>query len=615
MTNIRKILTIAFLAVVVMLMWMVVEPKKISKESEWAKGKITSEEGKYDVIVVGSDPEGIAAAISAAKSGDAKILLTGEEKGPGGLFTYGWLNTIDMSVNGSNILTKGIFLDFYNRIGNTESFDVKQAEQAFLDMISEHENIEYMPNTKFKKAIVNNNIIEGVVVEKEGVETTYYGKRIIDATRDGDVCADAGVPYFVGMEDVNIKDKMAVTLVFKIAGVDWTELGQDVNKYIETYEKDLVHKSSGINESTAWGFGKLCYDKYTPIHPNMKLRGLNMGKQNDGTILINALQIFDVDGLDKSSMDKAKVDGKAECENIIKHLKSLGKSFENAYLVDVAEDLYVRETRHIKGEYTLMATDLLENTNFWDKVGMGSYPIDIQSTSVNNTGFVIASPKQYSIPYRCIIPLNIDNLFVVGKAASYSSVAAGSARTVPTGMTLGEAAGVAAIYSLIEDRIPRSFINDKKAIEKIQRIIVNQGGYLPEFSIKDKNQDYAEYEKIKEYINLGLLSGGYNNEFGFNKEANMANFTMGVVNLLQRGRSEHYSEELKNRMMKYFNESEGVTWEKAQKFTKEIFYIELGNISTMPTDINKVLTRGEMYSLIIDIVNGYTSKSLVSYTI
>jgi len=583
--------------------------KKITKGSEWAKGKIFSEKNKYDVIVVGSDPEGIAAAISAAKSGDARILLTGEEKGPGGLFTYGWLNTIDMSYDGKEILTKGVFLDFYKRMGKTESFDVQEAEKAFLDMINEHQNIKYMPSTKFKKSIVNNNTIEGVVVEKDGIESTYYGKRIIDATRDGDVCADAGVPYFVGMEDVNIKDKMAVTLVFKISGVDWNELKKDVNTYIKKYESNLEYKASGINESTAWGFGKLCYDNYTPIHSNMKLRGLNMGRQKDGTILINALQIFDVDGLDKESIEKAKIDGKEECENIINHLKQLGKSFENVQLVDVAEDLYVRETRHIKGEYTLMATDLLENTNFWDKVGMGSYPIDIQSTNQKNTGFVIAVPTRYSIPYRCIVPLNVDNLFIVGRAASYSSVAAGSARTVPTGMTLGEAAGVAAIYSIIEERTPRSFINDKAAIAEIQRRIVNQGGYLPEFYVKDKNQKYSEYEKIKEFINIGAISGGYNNDFGFDTEANMANFAMGVSNLIERGRQEFFNEELKEKMMKFVNKNKGVTWQNAQKFTKNVFNLELGNITTMPKDINKVLTKGEMYSLIIDIVDGYTSRA------
>jgi len=89
----------------------------------------------------------------------------------------------------------------------------------------------------------------------------------------------------------------------------------------------------------------------------------------------------------------------------------------------------------------------------------------------------------------------------------------------------------------------------------------------------------------------------------------MANFAMGVSNLIERGRQEFFNEELKEKMMKFVNKNKGVTWQNAQKFTKNVFNLELGNITTMPKDINKVLTKGEMYSLIIDIVDGYTSRA------
>ena len=51
----------------------------------------------------------------------------------------------------------------------------------------------------------------------------YKGKNgeIIDATQNGDVCAGSGVPYYTGMEDINISEKMAATLVFKVGGVNW----------------------------------------------------------------------------------------------------------------------------------------------------------------------------------------------------------------------------------------------------------------------------------------------------------------------------------------------------------------------------------------------------------
>ena len=60
----------------------------------------------------------------------------------------------------------------------------------------------------------------------------------------------------------------------------------------------------------------------------------------------------------------------------------------------------------------MQASDLLEGVNFSDKIAMGSYPLDIQSTNMDNNGYVVLAPDQYSIPYRCIIPKNIDNLFI-----------------------------------------------------------------------------------------------------------------------------------------------------------------------------------------------------------
>ena len=104
--------------------------KTVTRAREWAKGKIPiPASDQYDVIVVGSDPEGIAAALGAARSG-AKTLLLGKEEGPGGLLTYGMLNTLDMSRNkDKEILTKGVFMEFYNAVGRTESFDVESAKK------------------------------------------------------------------------------------------------------------------------------------------------------------------------------------------------------------------------------------------------------------------------------------------------------------------------------------------------------------------------------------------------------------------------------------------------------------------------------------------------------
>ncbi|MBP3284967.1 MAG: FAD-dependent oxidoreductase [Clostridia bacterium] len=526
--------------------------KIIKHSTEWAIGKIKSEEGKYDVIVVGSDPEGVAAAVAAARSG-GQVLLFGKEDGPGGLLTYGMLNTLDMNRNSDKtILNKGIFSEFYTRIGKTESFDVEEAKAIFSDLIAQEENLTYKPNYTFSAPLIENNTIYGVeMLNYAGEKETFYGKRIIDATQDGDVCAAAGEEFYVGMEDVHWEHKMAATLVFKVGGVNWADIEADIN----LYKKETQDINAGFNKSTVWGFGKWCYDKYTPIHENMQLRGPNMGLQKDGTILINALQIFDVDGLDEDSKKKAMEDGKEEAENIVKYFREILPSFKDAYLVGVADQLYIRETRHIQGEYVLQATDLLGNTNFYDKIALGAYPLDIQATAKSNTGYVIGSPNQYSIPLRCIVPRKTENLMIVGRSASYSSVAAGSTRVVPTGMTVGESAGITAIYTIWKNMTPRELTQNKARIKQLISILKNQDVYLPEFNYGDPNGSVKGYEKIKKLINLGFLIGGYQNDFKFEKEANNANLCLAVMNGLQRGGNEKYNESMKqiNKVKEFYS--------------------------------------------------------------
>ena len=536
---------------------------------------LTTTDDEYNVIVVGSDPEGVAAAVSAARSG-AKTLLLGEEDIPGGLFTCGMLNTLDMNRDkNGNLLTRGIFKEFYDAIGKKDSFSIDTAIEVFNDMIEAEDNLTYLPSHSFQEAIVEGDTIIGVKARAEsGKVKTFYGERVIDATQNGDVAAAAGAPYCTGMEDINIDEKMAVTLVFKVENVQWSQLAKD----IKNYKKETGDEGAGINENSAWAFGKWCYDKYTPIHDNMKLRGPNFGLQNDGTILLNALQIFNVDPQDEASVEQAIKDGKVEAANIVEYFRDILPSFANAKLVDTAQELYVREGRHIQGEYVLQAHELLDNTNFYDKIALGNYPIDIQSTSPENNGLVAGNPQTYSIPFRCLVPLKVENLLVVGKAASYSSVAAGSARVVPIGMVVGESAGVAAAYSINDEITPRELSADKARIAELIEILNNNGVYLPEFNLDSTIPDIYGIEQIKKLIDLGCVCGSYDNDYQFDKEATAAAFGVRLLNGLKKGANEEFTEENIN-LIKENSSEQPLTGQVAAKIILELFNIDTAKLS------------------------------------
>lgn len=466
---------------------------------------VPREEGvDYDVIVVGGDPEGVCAAVSAARNG-LKTLLIEDDEALGGLMTLGKLNFIDIceSRDGS-ILTQGLFMEFYDAVGGT-AFDVEKAKQFFYDWVSAEENATLKLNTAFVEPVMEGNQIRGVVVEENGQPVTYTASRLIDATVDADVAAAAGAPYTIAGEDIGEKDRhMGVTLVFELSGVDW-------DRVVEYLEHD-DSEGTGATEKTAWGYTREGY-AYEPQDKLMRLRGFNAARQDNGNVLVNALIIFGVDAMSEESKAEGIARAQKELEFIVPYVQQNFVGFEHAQLVGTASQLYVRESRHIIGEYQLTIDDVLEDRDQWDKIAIVAYPADIQPTAGQTYGTVIGSPDRYAIPFRCLVPLEVENMLVIGRSASYTSLAAGSARVIPVGMAEGQAAGVAAAYSLDKQQSFREMSADESAIASVQKTLKKQGAYLDDFEVHEAFMDHWAYPGVKVIRSLGLLDGGYSNDY------------------------------------------------------------------------------------------------------
>ena len=462
----------------------------------------------YDVIVVGGDPEGVCAAVSSARNG-LKTLLIEDDAVLGGLMTLGKLNFIDICEDRQgNILTQGLFMEFYNAVGGT-AFDVEVAKEFFYDWVINEENATLKLNTVFVEPVMDGDTIVGVVVEENGEQVTYTASRIIDATVDADVAAAAGAPYTVAGEDIGMKDRqMGVTLVFELSGVNWDA--------VVTHLENDDNTGTGATDKTAWGYTREGY-AYEPKDSLMRLRGFNVARQDNGNVLINALIIFGVDPMSAESKANGIVRAQKELEYILPYVRENFIGFEDVELVGTAEQLYIRESRHIIGEYQLTIDDVLENRDQWDKIAIVAYPADIQPTAGQTYGTVIGSPDRYAIPFRSIVPLKVENMLVIGRSASYTSLAAGSARVIPVGMAEGEAAGVVSAYSLENTISYRDMIVDEAAISSVQKSLKQQGAYLDDFEVHEAYMDHWAYPAVKVLRGLGLMDGGYSNDYGLDK--------------------------------------------------------------------------------------------------
>lgn len=461
--------------------------------------------GEYDVIVFGAEPEGIVSAISTARN-NKKVLLVEKRNGPGGLMTYAMLNTIDMNQDeNGKLLSQGIFEEFYEKIGNRVSFDVDTAKKAFTEMIEAEENITTIYNVGDIRIGSDGKTIEYAIIDDKKYVADFY----IDCTQDADITVLAGGEYVVGWEDINEENRaMSATLVIAMEGVDWQKCCESIKK--------AGLPNTGYTSDSIWAFGNIT-QKYVPKQPHMRLKALNIGLQDDGTVLINSLQVINADMLDAKAKEKAYDKCVIEAEYVAKFISDNVPGFENAKLSGVAPELYVRETRHIIGEYRLTVKDILESTYSYNSIAMAAYPIDVQTTSIYDWGYIIGNPKHYYLPLGTVIPKGYTNLMTIGRSGSYTSLASGSARVIPTGMTLAQSSGIISAICIDHDINLQELLNDYTVKREIQSRMQTQGMYVVKDSKPAIDTKGRYYDFVIEMCELGLLSLGYNNEFNPNE--------------------------------------------------------------------------------------------------
>ncbi len=492
----------------------VVEPKDEYQDLEV--------EAEYDVIVFGAEPEGVVGAISSARNG-LNVLLVEKRDGPGGLMTYGMLNTIDMNRDKDGVLlSQGIFEEFYEKIGYRDSFDVEKARQAFVTMLEAEENITQMYDVEDIVVSAKDGNIEYTVIDGK----KYIAKAYMDCTQDADITVMAGGKYTVGWEDVNEKNRsMSATLVMKMVGVDWDAMTKVIG--------EEQRPNTGYTGDSVWGFGHIT-QTYVPKQTHMRLKGLNIGRQDDGSVLINSLQILNVNMLDEQAKEEAYEKCKREAEYVAEFLIENIPGFQNAKLSEVAPELYIRETRHILGEYKLTVQDELESTMFNNAIAMASYPIDVQTMSIYDWGYVIGSPDEYYIPFGVIIPQGFKNLLTVGRSGSYTSIAAGSSRVIPTGMTLAESAGAACAISIERNVDFQEMLSSYSLTQDLLGRLNIMGVYIDNKSKPVVDTEGQYYKFIIEMCEKGILSLGYYNTFNPDETMSERDFIVLVKTYLKR---------------------------------------------------------------------------------
>jgi glycine/D-amino acid oxidase-like deaminating enzyme len=403
--------------------------------------------GEYDLVVLGGGPAGIAASVAAARLGSSVLLV--ERYGfLGGMGTAAGVTNfcgLHANVHGEiRQVVHGVADDLLSRIhalgGLNEPHQLfgKTAAQAYdtaaykiaADDLMLSAQVEVLFHALAAGAVMDSaERVRALLIETKSGRRAVLGRAFIDCSGDGDLAAWAGAPYEKGDGHGNM---LYPSTMFRINGVDPVRAG----KAWEAIPR-LMQQAQAA--------GRYKFPRKTPIVRPQK-SGIEW--RVNLTQLANA-QGNAIDGTDALELSEAEMLGRRQIADVAGFLKEV-PGFEKSYIVDIAPQVGIRETRRVMGRYVLTEADVLECASFPDTVGVNGWPLELHlKGDVEFRWPKIPESRGFNqLPYRITVPLGLDNLWVAGRCASMSHEAQSAARVTGACFVMGQAAGTAAHLAL-----------------------------------------------------------------------------------------------------------------------------------------------------------------------
>ena len=418
-----------------------------------------------DVLVCGGGSSGIFAALASARQGADTFLI--EEGGfLGGSTTAYLVNPVPEMMGKGGLIQE--FMDRMMEWGGyikhdpsevkydfsyANTYDVEIFKFIALEMLEEA-GVKILLHTIAVKPIIENNVIQGVIIENKSGRRAILAKRVIDCTGDGDISARSGAPFEKGREKDGLMP--SVSLLFHLHNEGPLE-------ELPATPLGGIFLLSPIIKKTA----RKAKIKYKLPYDVAFLVPMPVSRRR---LLVNLAHIKGIDGTKAEDLTRAHIILRKqimEATNVLRH----NPYFNSTYVAATGAHIYVRETRRIKGEYYLTEEDAVEGRHFEDAITSCRYMIDVHPLDKTETGRYENHPP-FDIPYRSLVPLKIDNLLMAGRCISSDRYAQSALRIGGTCMSTGEAAGTAAALSIEKNVIPRN-LNGNYVREILEKRGVN----------------------------------------------------------------------------------------------------------------------------------------------
>jgi hypothetical protein len=420
-----------------------------------------------DVVVVGGGPAGLAAAVTAARSG-AEVLLVERGAALGGNMNLPGLPFLAVLDWSRRPVIAGILQEFVERLiplgGATPHYpcpkhlSVTPLDPAMVRYVAiemaEAAGVRLLLHTQVADALREGDRLRAVIVESKSGRAAIGGRVFIDATGDADLVARAAGGCEKG--EAAAGGLQPMTLTFRLGNVEPDRLvdhlaghPEDLNPIGRPAQRPFpVEHLRAYPRWTITGLAGLAAQAKAAGDFPPDLDYVNVCTlPRRGQIGINAARVFRVDGTDVRDLARAEVEGRRKALQLVGFFRRYVPGCEDSVLLDMAPWIGVRETRRILGRVTLTGEDVRAARIFPDAIAQGIYPIDIHSQDSSPSEFVLLD-RPYTIPYRALLPRALENVIVAGRSISADRVALGSVRVMSHCMAVGQAAGLAAGLAL-----------------------------------------------------------------------------------------------------------------------------------------------------------------------
>jgi hypothetical protein len=421
---------------------------------------------RFDVIVAGAGPAGVAAAVAAGRQG-AKTLLVERYGCAGGAMTLGlaltpvgfepfkyWCDDTDPE----KWKVQGIPRDVYDRCmamdGVVKPVWDPEVFKIVIDRMLQEAGVKILFHAMAVDTLMEGDRVVGLVLAAREGLVKVEAPVVVDCTGDGDVFAKAGAAFDFGRAGDNRPQPMAVSCIF--GGVD---LGLSPEM---PYALMMASTMASVTEPVAAAVES---GALPPI-----LTGYWFPRVVRGRVLLDQMWTRLVQAWGDPNvttvMSDAELSGRDTVHRVHDWLKENVPGFGRSYLSHMSWQMWPRESRRLRGLQKVTAQHVRDNKLRDDGIGKGTCFFEVRNATPGEIGAedgldwdqvdsLFFADIEYDIPYGALVPQKVDGLLVAGRCMSVTHIAQGSSRMQITSMATGEAAGTAAALAAAGKMQPR----------------------------------------------------------------------------------------------------------------------------------------------------------------